>query len=215
MMAAAAGCGKKETAGPPTTWTNGNYHLSVTYPGKAWKTKDLLRVDDPKRGIVTIVLFARPTDLDHGEAHENPPMVTIKWIPSSAPAGQNAQATGAAAPLAGAQQGGETPNIGGAPTQSGGITYGWVEFQAQNVKNRQMQWTGGLPAEEATAIAKAGTPFFTEQTNGQLVGPDMSVRVVQIRTQAGTYEIARVAPADKADILAEGDGIVNSIRLTQ
>ncbi len=204
---AAAGCGGREQEdATPQAWTSAKYHLTATHPAR-WAVKDLDTVEDPKTGATAVVLFRRldPTDR---EVTERPPMVKVVWRPRPAQAPAQPEA-----PLPGG-----IPSVGrgplGVPTMDSGITAGWTEFGAVDIQRRDITWPGNIPAEEATALAQPGTAFLAFYGTGQLVGAAQRVRVVALKLQNGTFEIIRIAPDGKADIIGQADRIVDSIRVT-
>jgi len=204
--AAAAGCGgQKQEDTTPKVWTSARYHLSATHPA-SWTVKDLDTVEDPKTGAVAVVLFRKldPTDR---EVTERPPMVKVVWRPRPGQAPQAEPATPAGVPDV-------TRGPLGVPTMDSGITSGWTEFGALEIQQRELTWPGNIPAEEATALAQPGTAFLAFYGTGQLVGAAQRVRVVALKLQNGTFEIVRIAPDGKADLIRQADQIVDSIRVT-
>jgi hypothetical protein len=203
----AAGCGgAKQEDTTPVAWSSAKYHLTATHPAN-WTVKDLDTVDDPKTGAMAVVLFRKldPTDR---EVTERPPMVKVIWRPRPAQSAQQPEA-----PLPGGVPA-VTRGPLGVPTMDSGITAGWTEFGAVDIQQRQLTWPGNIPAEEATALAQPGTAFLAFYGTGQLVGAAQRVRVVALKLQNGTYEIIRIAPDGKADIIRQADQIVDSIRVT-
>ncbi len=205
------GCSKKQAPTTMVSWNSAKYRMTVAYPSN-WKVKDLDYPEDPKRGVMAVVLFRKLTENDKPELTERPPLIKILWTPktSADPAAQSTpepQITSGGAP--------DIQDYGrlGVPVEHSGMTTGWTEFGAEGIKTRKLIWPGDIPAEEATALAVQGSPFFSEQTGGQLIGEKQSVRKVLLSLQGGFYEITRVAPMKEADTLKEADQIVDSLRL--
>lgn len=202
-----AGCGgKKEAGGPPATqqtWTSAQYKLSTTYPG-SWNVSDAAITEDPRAGVVRIVIFHKPGPMEDSKSvDEYPPYVKITWTPGAAPA---AGAGGETAPDEGAR-------VMGVPTAAQGITAGWQEFGGEEIQTRRITLAGAA-AEEGTALLKSGTALFSTYT-GQLQGRPNRLRVVRINAAGGYYEITSIAPTEPPGELEEAGQIVNNLQFVR
>lgn len=202
-----SGCGKGEEQVTQESWANPQFGLSASYPSN-WVYKDTWMHGADLRRSGEIVLFHRPVEMGTGEVRDRPPLVRLTWTPkTAAPAGSVPDATGGVdIPM----QQVEGPMGVPLNVQDTGITSGWVEMGARDIKENQYIWEGNIPAREATAVAPTRSAFSATYS-GQLAGQDLRVREIWLEFSTGRLEIVAVAP-EGSDDMAAASQIAESIR---